>query len=64
LIRYNPAIGAPGNYDSSDQSTLDLFFQQLKAAGLHVTIRQSFGVEIDAACGQLYGRYQIKGGEH
>ena len=64
LIRYNPAIGAPGNYDSSDQPTLDHFFQQLKAAGLHVTIRQSFGVEIDAACGQLYGRYQTKEGEH
>jgi 23S rRNA (adenine-C8)-methyltransferase len=63
LIRYNPALGAPGNYDSSDQSTLDHFYHQLKAAGLHVTIRQSFGVEIDAACGQLYGRYQTKGEE-
>lgn len=58
LIRYNQALGAPGNYESSDQHTLNSFYQQLKAGGVHVTTRQSFGVEIDAACGQLYGRYQ------
>ncbi|QBD75503.1 23S rRNA (adenine(2503)-C(8))-methyltransferase Cfr [Ktedonosporobacter rubrisoli] len=58
LISYNPASGAPVTYERSDKQTFDSFYRRLKAAGMHVTARQSFGVEIDAACGQLYGRYQ------
>nr|WP_282957314.1 23S rRNA (adenine(2503)-C(8))-methyltransferase Cfr [Thermosporothrix hazakensis] len=57
LIRYNPAQGAPMEFMRSDQQTIDRFYHQLRSAGIHVTVRQSFGEEIDAACGQLYGRY-------
>lgn len=57
LIRYNPAVGA---YKCSDKKTIDRFRQQLKSAGINVTLRQSFGVNIDAACGQLYGRYRTR----
>lgn len=58
LIRYNPALGAPEAYGRPGQGTVDYFYQQLKRAGIKVTVRQSFGVEIDAACGQLYGQYK------
>jgi hypothetical protein len=32
----------------------------LTDAGIPVTARRSFGVEIDAACGQLYAKYAPK----
>ncbi len=60
LIRYNPAPGIPESYASSDEHTVKEFARELKSAGLHVTVRQSFGVDIDAACGQLYGQYQAR----
>ena len=34
------------------------FYKELKSAGINVTIRSQFGIDIDAACGQLYGNYQ------
>ncbi|GIP35005.1 Cfr family 23S rRNA (adenine(2503)-C(8))-methyltransferase [Paenibacillus sp. J2TS4] len=58
LIRYNPALGAQEAYGRPDQATVDFFYQQLRKAGIKVTVRQSFGIEIDAACGQLYGQYE------
>ncbi len=58
LIRYNPAIGAPEAFGRPNEREVNLFYRQLKEGGLKVTVRQSFGVEIDAACGQLYGQYQ------
>lgn len=58
LIRYNPALGVPDDYKRPDEQRLRLFYQQIKQAGFKATIRQSFGVEIDAACGQLYGQYK------
>ncbi|CAH0119978.1 Ribosomal RNA large subunit methyltransferase Cfr [Paenibacillus sp. CECT 9249] len=60
LIRYNPAMGAPEQYGRPDQRAVDVFYRQLTKAGVKVTVRQSFGVEIDAACGQLYGQYEAK----
>ena len=33
-------------------------YKELKSAGIKVTIRSQFGIDIDAACGQLYGNYQ------
>ncbi len=32
----------------------------LNEAGISVTARRSFGVDIDAACGQLYATYEQK----
>lgn len=60
LIRYNPAVGVPQHYSRSDEETIASFREQLKGAGVNVTVRQSFGVNIDAACGQLYARYKAK----
>ncbi len=33
---------------------------KMSAAGISVTARRSFGVDIDAACGQLYAKYAKK----
>ncbi len=62
LIRYNPTVGAPEHYGQTDEQNIQMFYKELQSAGIHVTIRQQFGVDIDAACGQLYGQYQI--GKH
>ncbi len=61
LIRYNPAAGAPGNFERPERRSVEAFYRQLRTAGLNVTIRPSFGMDIDAACGQLYGQYRIRG---
>jgi adenine C2-methylase RlmN of 23S rRNA A2503 and tRNA A37 len=34
------------------------FLNLLKERNVPATIRQSFGVDIDAACGQLYANYE------
>lgn len=57
LIRYNPTVGAPEHYGQTDEQNIQMFYKELQSAGIHVTIRQQFGVDIDAACGQLYGQY-------
>lgn len=57
LIRYNPAQNVGEDYEGADEARINEFFTILKLAGVHTTLRQSFGVEIDAACGQLYGKY-------
>ncbi|MEW9031887.1 MAG: hypothetical protein AB2404_04060, partial [Planifilum fimeticola] len=61
LIRYNPASGAPKAYQRPHEDELTRFCGRLRRAGVKVTVRQSFGVDIEAACGQLYGRYYIRG---
>lgn len=60
IIRYNPTIDAPVHYGESDEKKVNAFFKELASAGIHVTVRQQFGVDINAACGQLYGQYQKK----
>ncbi len=57
LICYNAASGAPESYAAPEQSAVDCFMQRLVRGGINVTMRQSFGANIDAACGQLHGRY-------
>ena len=59
LIRYHPTVRSANSYQCSDQEGINRFYQGLKAANIRVTIRQSFGEEIEAACGQLYGRYSL-----
>jgi len=59
LLRYNPSPRTPGNY-LTDDSNLKQFKRMLEAAGLNVTIRQSFGLHINAACGQLFAEYATR----
>ncbi|MCW9132501.1 Cfr family 23S rRNA (adenine(2503)-C(8))-methyltransferase [Bacillus paramycoides] len=60
LIRYNPTVDAPEHYKETDEKKVQMFYKELHLAGIHVTIRSQFGIDIDAACGQLYGQYQTK----
>lgn len=55
LLRYNPAysIGTE-SYQRSTSQHLKRFSSILSANRLSHTVRQSFGMDIDAACGQLY----------
>lgn len=53
LLRYNPARGVPSRF-RTDEAVLKQFKKKLEHGGLNVTVRQSFGATIDAACGQLY----------
>ena len=45
-------------YGEANEGQVEAFYKVLKSAGIHVTIRSQFGIDIDAACGQLYGNYQ------
>ena len=38
--------------------TAAAYFDFIEKAGIKVTLRQSFGLDIYAACGQLYGKYE------
>jgi 23S rRNA (adenine-C8)-methyltransferase len=60
VIRYHPAYGAPVEYSPPDAQKAQTFVHWLRRAGLKVTQRPSFGIDIDAACGQLHGRTQIQ----
>jgi 23S rRNA (adenine-C8)-methyltransferase len=75
LLRYNPmnedlfvpsASSAPSassstNYVKTDEANLERFAQKLQQHGIEqMTTRQSFGVDIDAACGQLFAKYEGK----
>ena len=51
LLLYNPVDGLPFQRTPDDQ--LDRFIQTLVQRGVTVTVRQSRGQDIDAACGQL-----------
>jgi 23S rRNA (adenine2503-C2)-methyltransferase len=51
LIPFNPFPGA--DFTRSSEATMRCFQERLLAAGLHATIRQSRGRDIQAACGQL-----------
>ena len=53
LIPFNPHSGLP--YAAPGKAAVLAFQKRLKAAGLTALIRQSQGVEIGAACGQLGG---------
>ncbi|MDH4247101.1 MAG: 23S rRNA (adenine(2503)-C(2))-methyltransferase RlmN [Deltaproteobacteria bacterium] len=51
LLTYNAVPGLP--FDSSEPQTLLEFRNRLRAAGIHVGLRQSRGGDIASACGQL-----------
>lgn len=54
LIAYNPWPGAP--HRSSSASATERFMQVLTDKGYTVSLRQSRGADVLAACGQLAGR--------
>ena len=51
LIDYNSIINI--KFKPVYSTTRDMFQQHLLMAGLHVTVRKSYGTTINAACGQL-----------
>jgi len=51
LIPFNPFPGA--GFASSSPTAIRAFQEHLLAAGVHATVRQSRGQDIQAACGQL-----------
>jgi 23S rRNA (adenine2503-C2)-methyltransferase len=53
LIPFNPFPGAP--HASSPRARIDRFRAALHAHGISVTVRESRGEDIQAACGQLAG---------
>ncbi|MEV5764756.1 radical SAM protein [Micromonospora sp. NPDC052213] len=57
VIRYNEAIGAAPDHRAPSSGRADDFVRGLTARGVHATRRRQLGTGIDAACGQLHGRY-------
>lgn len=59
LIRYNPC---PSEviFERSEPDKVKAFQAVLEKSRVSNTLRQDFGVEIDAACGQLYATYSKK----
>jgi 23S rRNA (adenine2503-C2)-methyltransferase len=51
LIPFNPFPGS--GFASASPVTVRQFQEQLLAAGVHATVRQGRGQDIQAACGQL-----------
>jgi 23S rRNA (adenine2503-C2)-methyltransferase len=51
VIPYNPIAEFP--HKAPTPEAAERFCEQLKRRGLHVTLRQTLGRDIDAACGQL-----------
>eukprot|EP01027_Heterolobosea_sp_BB2_P005746 GEZU01008745.1.p1 GENE.GEZU01008745.1~~GEZU01008745.1.p1 ORF type:complete len:451 (+),score=97.48 GEZU01008745.1:8-1360(+) len=60
VLRYNPAFGIGDLWPRTDEKKLESFMAILRDAGISVTARQSFGVDIDAACGQLFAKNELK----
>ncbi|MFE4713602.1 Cfr family 23S rRNA (adenine(2503)-C(8))-methyltransferase [Paenibacillus sp. NPDC056722] len=56
LIPYNATDVTPESFRQSDKERVQSFVSILKSKGIKVTVRTQFGTDIDAACGQLYGR--------
>ena len=56
LIPFNPFPMTA--YERSSQETIDSFRMRLMASGLNATTRKTRGDDIDAACGQLVGKFQ------
>jgi 23S rRNA (adenine2503-C2)-methyltransferase len=56
LIPFNPFPQT--RYRRSSDARIDRFFEMLNAAGIVTITRRTRGDDIDAACGQLAGRFQ------
>ncbi|MGH8583119.1 MAG: 23S rRNA (adenine(2503)-C(2))-methyltransferase RlmN [Gammaproteobacteria bacterium] len=62
LIPFNPIAGA--SYRRSPQMQIDRFRQCLLSRGIMTITRRTRGDDIDAACGQLVGRFAARGARH
>lgn len=62
LLRFNPiSIGEGQKYTATQDTNIERFKSMLVEAGInHITIRHPFGVDMDAACGQLFANYEAK----
>ena len=62
LLRMNPiSLGEGRVYTKTDEGNMNRFRDSLVQHGLKsITIRHPFGVEMDAACGQLFAQYEAK----
>ena len=58
LIPLNATGGFPGT--PSDRARIEEFAQRLRAAGVEASIRRNRGTTIDAACGQLRARHDLR----
>jgi 23S rRNA (adenine-C8)-methyltransferase len=58
LIRFNPSPQEDTPFPKTKKESLSFLKEELEARGVLVTIRQSFGSEIQAACGQLAAEYE------
>ncbi|MBI4091203.1 hypothetical protein HY419_00460, partial [candidate division WWE3 bacterium] len=56
---FNPGPGT-SEFKRPTANRVAKFIETIEKAGLNVTLRQSFGIDIYAACGQLYGKYESK----
>lgn len=59
LIRFNPGPDQT-EFKKAERESVDSFKKYLVDNNISVSLRQSFGLNIFAACGQLYGGYQKK----
>jgi len=57
LIRYNPCPSET-QYEKSKPENIKAFQDVLEKNNISNTLRQDFGTDIDAACGQLYATYK------
>jgi len=58
LIRYNSGPSLT-TYQRPDRDKIDRFMEVLENNRVHHTLRQDFGLKIDAACGQLAAKLTI-----
>lgn len=58
LIEYNPIEG--GEFEKSSGNALHRFKDYLESKGIIANVRRSRGSDIDAACGQLANKNQLK----
>ena len=61
LIPYN-SVDESG-YKRSDEKIINNFYNILKKYKINVTIRREFGKDIEAACGQLRAKSEVKKNE-
>jgi 23S rRNA (adenine2503-C2)-methyltransferase len=61
LIAYSPVVGLP--FETPSEGEVARFRRWLEERKVHVTLRQSKGKDIFAACGQLAGRFRERGQE-
>lgn len=59
LIPYNP-VSEHDNYQRSTKADILAFYDILKKKGVNAVVRQEFGTDIDAACGQLRSKQMKK----